>query len=117
MTADLAWLVGLELSLLRPEVRCNRASLDALLHPDFVEIGASGRRWTRAEMIDHLALTANDSDVEITDMSAREIARGVVLITFTTRSAHRRCLRTSVWVGAGRSWSIVHHQGTPSPPD
>ena len=36
-------LRSLEEELLRPEVRRSRAALEALLAPDFTEIGASGR--------------------------------------------------------------------------
>lgn len=35
--------------LLGPVVRSDRAAVEALLHPDFTEIGASGRFWQRAE--------------------------------------------------------------------
>lgn len=43
-----------ELSLLGPDVRGDGARLRSILHPDFVEIGRSGRRWTRDEIIDAL---------------------------------------------------------------
>ena len=114
MTDDLDWIVGLELALLRPDVRGDRATFGDLLHPDFVEIGASGRRWTRDEIIE-FAHTDIERNVQVTDMNAREITRGVVLVTFTTTTGQRRSLRSSVWVGAGRSWTVIHHQGTPTP--
>ncbi|MFF5422421.1 DUF4440 domain-containing protein, partial [Streptomyces misionensis] len=40
-----------ELRLMDPDVRMSRALARQLLDPDFVEVGASGRRWTYDEMI------------------------------------------------------------------
>jgi len=36
-------LRGLEVELHHPGTRCSRARLDELLHPDFDEVGRSGR--------------------------------------------------------------------------
>lgn len=44
-------VLGFEMELLRPEVRASRERLESLLDDDFVEIGASGRRWTREAII------------------------------------------------------------------
>jgi Domain of unknown function (DUF4440) len=43
-----------EMWLLQPHVRASSAGYEALLHPDFFEFGASGRCWTRREVIEEL---------------------------------------------------------------
>jgi hypothetical protein len=48
---ELERVIGEELALLRPEVRAAHDRLEALLDDDFVEIGASGRRWERDAII------------------------------------------------------------------
>lgn len=48
-----------ELKLLDPEVRRSPQRVGELLHPEFVEIGASGRIWDRDAII---ALLAGERD-------------------------------------------------------
>ena len=40
-------VVAMERALLTDEVRADRAAVAALLHPDWQEVGRSGRLWTR----------------------------------------------------------------------
>src|SRR6476620_1658032 len=47
MDEDLAAVVRRELALLEPAVRRSPDDVRALLHPDFIEYGASGRTWNR----------------------------------------------------------------------
>lgn len=44
-------LRGLETELHQNETCHNRQRMEALLHPEFVEFGRSGRRYTRAEVL------------------------------------------------------------------
>ena len=46
----LTHLQTLEVELHHPGVRTSRARLEALLHPDFHEVGRSGRQGTPADM-------------------------------------------------------------------
>ena len=48
---DLAEVVRRERQLLDPAVRARADQVETLLHPDFVEYGASGRVWDRAAII------------------------------------------------------------------
>ena len=43
-----------ELALLDSNVRRDSEGVNALLHPDFAEIGRSGRRWTKSGIISAL---------------------------------------------------------------
>ena len=47
-----------EVALLGSDVRRDSREVDRLLHSDFVEIGRSGRRWTRGEIV--VALLAEE---------------------------------------------------------
>ena len=107
-------VVELELSLLRHDVRTDRRRLDALLHPDFVEIGASGRRWTRAELVE-VMLDETDHDEPVArDIEGRLIDQDTVLVTYTTVRDGRATHRTSTWVRVDGRWIVLHHQGTPA---
>jgi len=44
---DVRAAIAGELRLLEPSVRRTPAAVEAMLHADFFEFGASGRRWSR----------------------------------------------------------------------
>ena len=117
MTADLTRIVELELSLLTPAFRRDRAAVADLLHPDFREVGASGRQWTRAEIIDELARSPDGEPPTVRDVTSRALCDGAVLITFTTVTHTGAVHRCSIWVNDGNGWSVLFHQGTPATTD
>jgi ribonuclease HI len=113
--AELDAVVALELELLEPATRAASERLEPLLHPEFREIGASGRRWDRAGVID--ALTADPGEPwSAHEIVARRVVRDVVLVTYTARRAAGASLRSSLWVRENDRWQVVFHQGTPAPP-
>jgi len=52
--ADVAVVVRLELELLDPAIRADHAAVRARLHPEFREVGASGRLWDVATTVSAL---------------------------------------------------------------
>ena len=75
-----------------------------------METGASGRVWTRDEILAALA-SAEASDVPIDGFEVEMVAPGVVLATYQTIGV-RPARRASVWVLDGDRWRIRYHQGT-----
>ncbi len=59
-------VIGGELRLFKPDVRNDPGQLDGLLDDEFVEIGASGRIWTRSHVIADL-VTSVEFDVDHRD--------------------------------------------------
>ena len=104
-------VVALELRLLDPEVRRDGAEVERLLHPEFREIGASGRMWDRESMV---AALAEDPGTGATasELEARVVGDGVVLVTYVSDSAAGRSLRSSLWVRGEDGWRVLFHQGT-----
>ncbi len=80
-TDDLAQVVRLEQALLDPAVRSQPAVVEALLHRDYLEFGASGRVWNR-EMI--VALLSADPTVagDGADFVPVHLCDDVVLLTY-----------------------------------
>ena len=107
--------IAAEIALLDPRIRSDRAAVDALLHPDFIEIGASGRVWTRADLIQQISDfdSSREAGVVAIDLTARELARGVVLVQYDT-DHDGPVHRTSLWLQTDGAWLVVHHQGTPA---
>lgn len=111
-------VVVAERALLDPRVRGDRARVEALLHPDFVEFGSSGRRWDRASILAMLAdEPATDGPVaEVDRIDAARLADDVVHLTYTARrpdGSLRR--RSAVWRRVDGRWLLYFHQGTPVP--
>jgi hypothetical protein len=102
-----------ELRLLDRSVRRRPDEVAALLDPAFVEFGASGRRWDRAAIIEALSGdAADDPPIEASEVTATELAPGVVLVTYVSSSAGRRANRSSIWRETPSGWRILFHQGT-----
>lgn len=104
-----------ELRLLDPEVRASPEQVGALLHPEFHEFGASGRRWDRTSVIAALAGAAEAGAAPITasGMKGVELAPGLVHLTFDTEHNGSRAHRSSLWRLTGSGWLLYFHQATP----
>ena len=108
---DLGTVVQLERQLLDPEVRATADRVSALLHPDFVEHGASGRVWDRDAVV--ATLPADPVVVgKAGDFVPVRLAEHVVLLTYRI-SGSRESMRSSVWVrDRVDGWRLRFHQGT-----
>lgn len=104
-----------------PGVRASRVLAGRLLDPEFVEVGASGRRWDREAMLGALAAMAGGSEdgprYEAAAMTGVALAPGLVHLTYETVIGGRRALRSSIWrkLDEGSGWRMYYHQATPVP--
>jgi hypothetical protein len=120
VNALLQELQSLEVELHHSGTRCNRDRLEQLLHPEFHEVGRSGRTYSRERIISHLAAQQTQPVVASDSFAASQLGPGVALLTY--RSAHvesegklvHHTLRSSVWVKANSGWQMRYHQGTPA---
>ena len=103
---------SLERELLLPETRADLGRLGVLLHPDFTEIGSSGRLWTRDELMMELE-ESPDSTAELELLAADRLGDTAVLLTYRSHSRAGTVLRSSLWVLDGAQWRLRFHQGTP----
>ncbi len=108
-------ILALEQQLLSPEIRSSAASLESLLTDDFTEIGQSGRKYGKSDVIKALAGKASPPRLEIVDFSVTNLAENVVLATYKTVSKEigSMVFRCSIWVRqAQHGWRMCYHQGT-----
>lgn len=111
MDADEAVVVERELALLEPDVRRDADRVRALLHPDFREVGASGRIWDRTSIAG--VTSGTEQPIRATEVRTRRLGPDAVLVTYVSDADGRRARRSSVWVReAGGDWLLLHHQGT-----
>lgn len=102
-----------EHALLEPDVRRSTDRLTALLHPDFAEIGSSGRRWDRDAIVAQLTTTEQTTAVRVEDLLAVFVAPGIVQLRYVSVVGDRRTHRSSIWVHDECGWRVWYHQGTP----
>lgn len=105
-------VVQLEKALLDPAVRADRERVAELLHPEFVEVGASGRQWTRGRMLASIAPLETPVRFELLD--AEPLGEGTVLLRWRSSTGSRSVLRASVWQRTTSGWRLRYHQGTPT---
>jgi hypothetical protein len=134
---DCAEVEKRELLLLDPAVRADPRRVRALLHPDFVEFGASGRIWDAEGIAVSLAADSapgqaapdqgtiewaapdkgsrDESAVALPAVNLRpmSLCAEIVLLTYRIDDSERPSLRSSVWLrAADGEWLLRFHQGT-----
>lgn len=75
-----------------------------------MEHGASGRIWTRAEVLDDLAADPTQPGRAV-ECHAAWLAPDVVLLTYELEGP-RPSHRASVWMRTPSGWQLRFHQGT-----
>ena len=103
---------ALERELLLPETRADIGRTGVLLHPDFTEIGTSGRIWTRDAMMMSLE-EAPGGPIELEMLGADRLGEQTVLLTYRSHARTGTALRSSLWVHDGAQWRLRFHQSTP----
>jgi hypothetical protein len=105
----------------RPELGTSRDDFEKMTVEDFWEVGASGRRYSRTEVLDALEkryATLHKDLWETFDFHCRKLADDVFLLTYTliqemlNQEKPRRTRRSTVWKRTDEGWKIVYHQGT-----
>jgi len=110
------YLTHLEEGLWLEATRFDPRWMDIVLHPDFTEVGMSGRLHTRDEVIGAAPVALNavvpldgyrmdvvDEDVALVRYVSRDRANGSV----------REAERSSLWINTNDGWRLRYHQGTP----
>lgn len=85
--------------------------------PDYWEVGASGRRYSREFIMTLLAqkppVDAEAAGWTCSDFGLRQLGPGsTYLLTYTPDQAGRITRRATVWHRAEAGWQILYHQGT-----
>lgn len=101
----------------RPEHGTTRADFERMTAPDFWEIGASGRRYSRELVLDTVEKRYAQGpypDVwETADFYCRVLAPELFQVTYTLlQNQFRKTRRSTIWRRTAEGWQIVFHQGT-----
>lgn len=100
----------------RPELGTTQAHLEKMTTEDFWEIGASGRRYSRAFVLDVLEQRRTSRHIdewETSEFYCRRLAPDLYLLTYTLlQNKERLTRRATIWQDTAEGWKIVFHQGT-----
>jgi hypothetical protein len=98
----------------RVELGTSRADFENMTVPDFWEIGASGRCYSRDFVLVELAkrYSAPYEDVwETSDFACQELAPDLYLLTYVLlQNLSRRTRRTTIWQRTPSGWKAVFHR-------
>ena len=113
---DVDAAVALERELLDPACRVDPDRAAELLADDFVEIGKSGRVWSRDDVVATLAAEPGMDGITIGPMSGQQIA-GLVVVRYTTHhdGGPGTVHRTGWWRQTTHGWRCWFHQATVVP--
>lgn len=99
----------------RPEFGTTRADFARMVSEDFREIGASGRRYDRAFVLDLLErrhAQPHDDPWETSGFACRALGARTWLLTYTLRQGERLSRRMTLWHEDDDGWRALYHQGT-----
>lgn len=104
----------------RTRVAMSRDEFDAVVDPEFREIGASGARYTRdyvQSVVETRRLRGEVNDAAELGWRAdrpalNRIAPGLYLVTYRLAQADRATERSSIWRFTENRWTVMFHQGT-----
>lgn len=100
----------------RPELGTGRQDFEAMIDPDFWEVGASGRVYSRQFVLDtlerrHAAGPVKD-EWRVEDCAYREVGPQTYLFTYQLHQGERISRRATLWRRGGDGWKALYHQGT-----
>lgn len=101
-----------------PEFGTDREDFEEMIDPEFWEVGASGRRYSREFCIEttlerYAGDYEDEYEWETRDFYCRELGDDHYLLTYTlVDNGSRVTRRSSIWRRTEGRWTIVYHQGT-----
>jgi hypothetical protein len=106
-----------------PEFGTTRQDFEQMTDPSFWEIGASGRRYSREEVIAEVVKryenaqyqgihTPPENTWQTKDFHCRSIGHDHYLLTYTLVQPDRVTRRSTLWRQSHNGWQILYHQGT-----
>lgn len=100
----------------QPELGTDRKTFESVTVEDFFEIGASGKLYSRNDVIDLLVERYSKPYVEdwqTSNFYCREIATDTYQLTYDLlQGEDRMTKRSTIWRRTAKGWKIVFHQGT-----
>lgn len=92
------------------------ADFERIMAPDYWEVGASGRRYSRDFILRWMSeappVDAASAGWQSSGHALRRLGPDTYLLTYTLRQAERLTRRSTIWQSTANGWRILYHQGT-----
>lgn len=115
-------LIELEERLFQPDVRCSLIELAELISDDFIEIGASGLRFGKANVLARLPteaapeITASNYELRMLGLDCAQLLYNAKMLK-TEQPLPLYSHRCSIWqLNQSAQWQMIYHQGTTCAP-
>jgi hypothetical protein len=100
-----------------PEFGSTTAEFERSTAPDYWEVGASSRRYSRDFILQELTKSVPYVDAvaagwQTSEFGLRRLGPDTYLLTYTLDQAARRTRRATIWQRSEDGWRILYHQGT-----
>jgi hypothetical protein len=99
-----------------PEFGTTLTDFSNATDPQYWEVGASGRRYSRDFILRTLdqnpPVDAASANWQMFDHGLRRLGPGTYLLTYTLHQAKRITRRATIWQRTATDWRILYHQGT-----
>jgi mannose-6-phosphate isomerase-like protein (cupin superfamily) len=104
-----------------PELGVSSQFFEQMTHEDFWEVGASGQKYKRTEVLQTVKERYQDVNYsqndtwECSNFLIKEITKDFYLITYVLYQSKftRKTCRSSIWRWDHDHWKVLYHQGTP----
>ena len=100
----------------RPKFASDRDGFEQMMSPDYWEVGASGRRYSRDFILRTLEedppVDADAAGWQSWDHECRRLGPETYLLTYTLRQGERLTRRVTIWLSTPEGWQVLYHQGT-----
>ena len=99
-----------------PDFGLELADADRRMAPDYWEVGASGRRYSRDFILQALTdsppVDATTARWRVSGHGLRQLSPDTFLLTYSLRQSDRLTRRSTLWHRTPTGWQILYHQGT-----
>lgn len=99
-----------------PEFGTTVTDFERATSPNYWEVGASGRRYSREFILRTLSenppVDAASAGWQSYDHGLCRLSADTYLLTYTLRQGPRLTRRATIWQNAPEGWRILYHQGT-----
>ena len=86
--------------------------LDRIIDDNFVEIGKSGKKLIKKDVIEELSNLGHDRIIDIYNFECIKLNDNVWLAHYITLSEEKKIYRTSIWKNANGNLKILFHQAS-----
>lgn len=105
-------VLELEKSLFKYEYMSDITYLDEIIDDNFIEVGKSGKKYNKEDVINDLSIVKKDRRITIYNFTCEKLSEDIYLAHYITKSDEGNIYRTSIWRKEYHRVKIVFHQAS-----